>query len=173
MWLLPRRFGIGRRRLDCSISTWPRIVCGPPFRRLRGSGAARSAVITVNKNDWQPGGPATDYPISLDMVFRPSIDHRPSCSGIGAQERGACRNPNAAMINKNVRRSLSFRPLDDQQAEVLGHWLEVAVIVQKLMLSLNAKCANNQVDRLAHRKSLRAQSTIIPGCLDRGSLVQH
>jgi hypothetical protein len=63
--------------------------------------------------------------------------------------------------------------LNDVQAEVFGHRVEVAVVVQQPMTSLDTERTSDHVDRLAHRYSSCPQTPIISRRSHRDLLVQH
>jgi hypothetical protein len=73
-----------------------------------------------------------------------------------------------------VFRQFDWRPaLNDPRAEVLNHWVEVPTVVQEQMTFRQTECADDHVDRLAHRDTLRAQTPVVLGRLDRDLLAEH
>jgi hypothetical protein len=61
----------------------------------------------------------------------------------------------------------------DFQPEILGHHVEVAIIMQEPMTFRHAKCPNDHVNCLAYRDPSRTKALVIEGCLDRQAIIHH
>lgn len=56
---------------------------------------------------------------------------------------------------------------------MLGHGIEIPIIVQERVAFLNAECANDYVDGLAHCDTAFPQQAIIAGCPNGEAVVKH